>query len=160
MKRCSTAILRLAVFVAGAVVLAICGVAVWLVMTEKSPASDYYVLSRVLLAGVCSAAVPFFIALHRSYKLLDYIDANRAFSELSVNALKVISRCAFADFLICAVAGLPFFYAVAQVEDAPGSVVIGMAIAGAAFVISVFASILCRLLQDVVSMKSENDLTI
>jgi hypothetical protein len=49
---------------------------------------------------------------------------------------------------------------VAEKDDAPGLVVVGMVIAGVAFVIFVFASVLNRLLQDAIAMKSENDLTI
>ena len=45
-------------------------------------------------------------------------------------------------------------------DDAPGLIIIGMAIAGGAFVVAVFASVLKRLLQDAVNVKSENDLTI
>lgn len=157
MKRSSTVILRLAVFFAGAVVLALCGGAAWLAASETDPFSDW---AYVLLAGTCLAAVPCFIGLYQSLKLLGYIDTNRAFSELSVKALKVIARAAFADFLICTVGGLPFFYLVAKMEDAPGVVLIGMAIAGVAFVIFVFASVLNRLLQDAIAIKSENDLTI
>ncbi len=48
----------------------------------------------------------------------------------------------------------------AKKDDAPGLVIIGMAIAGVAFIIFVFASVLNRLLQDVIAMKTENDLTI
>jgi aromatic ring-opening dioxygenase catalytic subunit (LigB family) len=44
--------------------------------------------------------------------------------------------------------------------NSPGLVVIGMAIAGVAFVIFVFASVLNRLLHDAIALKSENDLTI
>lgn len=159
MKR-SILILRLAVFVAGAVMLAICGAVAWLTMTSTNPSDDYYYLNYILLTGVLAASVPYFIALYQSQKLLVNIDASRAFSDSSVLALKAITRCAFADFLICAIAGLPFFYTVAQIEDAPGLILIGMAITGLAFVISVFASILNRLLQEVIAMKSENDLTI
>lgn len=159
MKR-SVFILRLAVFVAAAVMLAICGAVAWLTMTSTNPSDDYYYLNHILLTGVLAASVPYFIALYQSHKLLVNIDASRAFSDSSVHALKVITRCAFADFLICAIAGLPFFYVVAEMEDAPGLIVIGMVIAGIAFVISVFAAVLGRLLQDVIAMKSENDLTI
>lgn len=160
MKRCSTMILRLAVFIAGAIVLALCGVAAWQAMTEVNPASAYFIWSYVFLVGTCLAAIPFFIALYQSYKLLGYIDANRAFSELSVKALKMITRSALADFIICTVGGLPFFYAVTDLEDAPGLMLIGMGIAGVAFVIFVFASVLNRLLQDAIAMKAENDLTV
>jgi len=160
LKRCSILILRLSVFVAGVVMLAICGAVVWQTMTSTNPSDDFYYLSYILLAGVCTASVPYFIALYQANKLLGYISANRAFSDLSVNSLKVITRCAFADFVICALAGLPFFYIVAEIEDAPGLIIIGMAIAGIAFVISVFAAVLGRLLQDAIAFKSENDLTI
>ena len=56
---------------------------------DKS-SSDYFVLSYVLLAGTCLAAVPCYIALYQSYKLLGYIDAGSVFSDLSVKALKFI----------------------------------------------------------------------
>jgi hypothetical protein len=159
MKNVSTIILRLAIFVAGAIVLAICGVAAWQAI-KVNPSSDYFILSYVLLAGTCLAAVPCYIALYQSYKLLGYIDAGSVFSDLSVKALNIIMRSAFIEFLICTLGGLPFFYVVADKEDAPGLVVVGMAIAGVAFVIFVFASVLNRLLQDAIAMKSENDLTI
>lgn len=159
MKRYSTIILRLAIITAGAIVLAICGGTAWqAIKTDRS--SEYHILSYVLFIGTCLAAIPFFIALYQSYKLLGYIDSNRAFSEASVKALRNITRSAFVEFLICALGGLPFFYIVADKDDAPGLVIVGMVIAGIAFVIFVFASVLNRLLQDAIAMKSENDLTI
>ena len=159
MKRYSTVILRLAIFIAGAIVLVICGGVAWLAI-KADPSSDYFILSYVLLIGTCLAAIPCFVALYQSYKLLGYIDTDRAFSELSVKALKIITRSALVEFFICSLGGLPFFYIVAEMDDAPGLVLIGMAIAGVAFVIFVFASVLNRLLQDAIAMKSENDLTI
>lgn len=159
MKSYSTMILRLAIFAAGAVVLAICGGAGWQAV-RTSPSSEYYILAYILFIGICLAAIPFFIALYQSYKLLGYIDTNRAFSELSVKALKIITRSALVEFFICTLGGLPFFYAVAEKDDAPGLVLIGMVIAGVAFVIFVFASVLGKLFQDAAAMKSENDLTV
>lgn len=157
MERYSTAILRFAIFIAGAVVLAMCSGALWLAMKVNSA---YVALSYVFLIGTCFTAIPFFIALYQSHKLLGYIDTDRVFSELSVNALKIIMRSAFIEFLICSLGGLPFFYIVAKKDDAPGLVIIGMMIAGVAFVIFVFASVLNRVLQDAIAIKSENDLTI
>jgi hypothetical protein len=160
MKRYSTLILRLIIFIAGMFVLALCGVAVWLVITEPNPASDYYILARVFLAGTCLAAIPCLIALYQALKLLGYIDTNRVFSDLSVKSLKIITRAALADFLICAIGGMPFFYIAAQTDDAPGLMLIGMVITGMAFVIFVFTSVLNRLLQEAISIKMENDLTV
>lgn len=160
MKHFPTLILRCAVFVAGSVVLAMCGGTVWLASVEVDyvTMSDY--LIYILLAGVFSASIPFFIALYQAYRLLGYIDTDRAFSELSVKSLKIITRCSLAVFAVCTAGGLPFFYYWAQSEDAPGLVLFGMAIAGAAFVITVFASVLSRLFQDALAMKAENDLTV
>lgn len=160
MKRYSTVFLRMAVLVAGIIVLALCGVAVWLVVTEPNPASAYYILARVFLAGTFLASIPCFVALYQAMKLLHYIDSDRAFSPLSVKSLKIITRCALADFLICAIGGLPFFYMVAEKDDAPGLIVIGMAIAGIAFVVFVVTSVLEQLLKEAIRMKTENDLTI
>ena len=160
MKSYSTVLLRLALFVAGAVVLALCGGAAWLAVVKVDPSSEYYTCAYVLLVGTCSASVPCFIALFQSFQLLRYIETDRAFSDLSVKALRMITRAALADFLICTVGGLPFFYVMAQMDDAPGLVLIGLAIAGIAFIIFVFSSVLNRLLQNAIAMKSENDLTI
>lgn len=159
MRRYSTMILRLAIFAAGAIVIAICGAVAWQA-TKTSPSSEFYILGYILLIGVCMAAIPYFIALYQSFKLLGYIDTGRAFSELSVKALKIIMRSALVEFFICTLDGLPFFYVVAKKDDAPGLILVGMAIAGVAFIIFVFASVLCTLLQDAIAMKNENDLTI
>jgi len=159
MKRYSTSILRLALFAAAAIVLFVCGVTLWMaVKTERT--SDYYYLSYVLFIGTSLATIPFFIAIIQSYKLLGLIDSNNAFSQESAKALCIIARSAFVEFLICALGGLPFFYIVAEKDDAPGLILIGIIIAGCAFVISVFASVLNRLLQQAIAIKAENDLTI
>jgi len=159
MERFSTTILRLAIFIAGAIVLTICG-GTALLAVKTNPSSGYLTLSYVLFAGTCLAAIPFYIALYQSYKLLNLIDTDCAFSELSVKALKIITRSALLEFIICTLGGLPFFYALAEKDDAPGLIIIGMGIAGVAFIIFVFASVLNRLLQKAIEIKSENDLTI
>jgi len=54
----------------------------------------------------------------------------------------------------------PFFYIFADNDDAPGVVIIGMILAGAALVIALFASMLQKLLSQAIRIKQENDLTI
>lgn len=152
-------ILRLAIFIAGAIVLAICCFAAWQAINTDA-SSDYFSLSYIFLTGTCLAAIPCFIALYQSYKLLGYIDTNRAFSESSAKALRIIKNSALVEFFICVFGGLPFFYVVAEKQDAPGLIIIGLVIAGVAFIISVFASVLSRLLHEAIAMKKENDLTI
>lgn len=160
MKRISTIILRCAVFIASAVILALCVGVTWLAFMDTSPASPHYAMAFVLLFGVYASAIPFFIALFHAYKLLMYIDAKKAFSASSVAALTAIKRCAITIFAICTLAGMPFFYYWAQVEDAPGIILFGSAIPATAFVIAVFASVLSRLFRDAWALKTENDHTI
>ena len=161
MKRCSTIILRCAVFLAGALILTLCGLTTILSVKELfSVTADYDYLTYILLIGTYASAAPFFIALYQALKLLNYIDSDRVFTELSVKALRIITHCAMAVFVVCTLGGLPFFYAIAQLDDAPGAIIIGMAISGVAFIVAVFASVLNRLLQDVIEIKTENDLTI
>ena len=159
MKRYSTFILRCAVVIAGIGMLVICGVIAWIAFFENRP--DPYHMEYIGLIGTYAAAIPYFIALYQAMKLLRYIDAGNAFSKLSVKALTIITRCAIADFIITALGGLPFFYVLVQLNrDTPGFMILGTAISGCAFLIAVFTSVLRRLLQDAIDVKTENDLTI
>ncbi|RKI97865.1 DUF2975 domain-containing protein, partial [Butyricicoccus sp. 1XD8-22] len=105
------------------------------------------------------SAIPFFIALYQAFQLLIYIDKNKAFSEISVTALKKIKYCATTIAGLYVVA-LPFFYIFADIDDTPGVVIIGMMLVFAPLVIAVFAAVLQKLLNEAIDIKSENDLTV
>ena len=47
-----------------------------------------------IIIGLYVSAIPFYIALYKAFKLLEFIDKNIAFSELSIRALKTIKYCA------------------------------------------------------------------
>lgn len=109
--------------------------------------------------GMYVTTVPFFIALYQTLKLLDYIDKNQAFSRLSIKALRYIKYCALVVSTMY-VAGMPYIYLVAQSDDAPGVVLIGLVFTFASMAIAVFAAVLQKLLQNAIDIKSENDLTV
>ena len=150
MKRCSTIFLKLAVILIGIPVLALC--IFWL------PGFANY-LHYPILIGVYATAISFFFALFQALRLLSYIDKNKAFSELSVNALKYIKYCAITISIIYAVLA-PFLFPIADADDAPGLVGIPLIIIFASIAIAVFAAVLQRLLQDAIDLKSDNDLTV
>ncbi|AWK52174.1 DUF2975 domain-containing protein [Clostridium beijerinckii] len=150
MKRCSTIFLKIAVILIGIPVLALC--IFWL------PGFVNY-LHYAILIGVYATAITFFFALYQALKLLSYIDKNKAFSELSVNALKYIKYCANTISIIYTVL-VPFLFPIADADDAPGLVGIPIIIIFASIAIAVFAAVLQRLLQDAIDIKSENDLTV
>ena len=92
-------------------------------------------------------------------KLLNYIDKNKVFSDASIKALKNIKYSAIAISLLYA-AGMPYILYVADKDDAPGVVLIGLVIIFASFVIATAAAVFQRLVQSAVEIKSENDLTV
>jgi hypothetical protein len=158
MERGSTLFLRMAVFLIGTPVLALCifGVS-WLAKNPVNP--DYAHILYPILIGMYVSVIPFFVALYQAFKLLSYIDKNQAFSELSVKALKNIKFCAMTISGLYVVM-MPFVFLVAELDDAPGLIIIGMVPAFASMVIAVFAAVLQRLLKNAIDIKSENDLTV
>jgi hypothetical protein len=154
MKRGSTVFLRGVIFVMGAAVLALC-----LYILPEAISNERVGEYRPVIFGMCIAAIPFFIALYQALNLLSYIDTNKAFSPLSVTALKNIKYCAVAISVLYA-AGMPYIVYVADKDDAPGAVAIGLVIIFASLVIAVFAALLQALLQNAIDIKAENDLTV
>jgi hypothetical protein len=158
MKRGSTLFLKMAVFLIGTPVLALAIFGMtWL---PKNPANpDYAHILYPIVIGMYVSVLPFFVALYQAFKLLSYIDKNQAFSELSVRALKNIKFCAMTISGLYVVI-LPFVFLVAELDDAPGLIIIGMVPIFASLVIAVFAAVLQRLLKEAIDIKSENDLTV
>lgn len=150
MKRVETLFLKIAVILIGIPILALC--ILWL-----PSVADY--LPYPAIIGAYAAAIAFFFALYQALKLLSYIDNNKAFSELSVRALKHIKYCAITISIIFA--GLiPFLFPIADTDDAPGLVGFPVIFVFASSVIAVFAAVLQKLLKEAIDIKSENDLTV
>lgn len=160
MKQVSTLFLKVAVIFIGIPILALC---IFLVPEIANFAAELYpdmsYIKYLVFIDFYAAAIPFYYALYQAFKLLSYIDKNKAFSEWSVRALKSIKYCAIAISSLFVV-GLPLFYLVAEKDDAPGIILIGLVLIFASMVIAVFAAVLQRLLQEAIDIKSENDLII
>lgn len=114
---------------------------------------------RMIIAGMYATTIPFYVALYQTFKLLQHIDKNTAFSEASVHALTTIKRCAG---IIAAlyIGGVPLLYPIAEADDAPGVILFGFLFACGPVVVTVFAAVLARLLRSAIDIKSENDLTV
>ncbi|MED3689173.1 DUF2975 domain-containing protein [Peribacillus butanolivorans] len=160
MKRGTTLFLKIAVILIGIPVLALC---IFLVPEIAKFAAELYpdmtYIKYLVLIDLYASAIPFYFALFQAFKLLSYIDKNKAFSELSVRALTKIKYCAI-TISILYVVGMPLFYLIAELDDAPGIILIGLVIIFASMVIAVFAAVLQRLLQEAIDIKSENDLIV
>ncbi|WP_423798135.1 DUF2975 domain-containing protein [Neobacillus sp. SAB-20_R2A] len=159
MREVTTLFLKIAVFIIGLPVLALC---IFLVPPMANFAAKMYPniapMKYLVYIVMYGAAVPFYFALYQAFNLLRYIDKNTAFSELSVKALKNIKYCAITISGLY-VLGMPLFHFIARKVDPPIGL-LGLFIIFASLVIAVFAAILQRLLQEAINIKSENDLTI
>lgn len=163
MKRGSTIFLKLAVILMGIPVLAMCIFLLPQIAGEANEAiekgSELAYVVYGLLTVMYISVIPFYFALYQSFKLLSNIDKNLAFSDFSVRALKKIKTSAIIISGLYVVA-LPFVFIMAEVDDAPGLVIVGMVPVFASLVIAVFAAVLQRLLKEAIDIKEENDLIV
>ena len=160
MKQGSTLFLKTAIILIGIPVFALC---IFLIPNIGNYAAELYpdiaYIKYLVLINLYATVIPFYFALYQAFKLVSYIDKGNAFSKLSVRALKKIKQCAI-TISVLYVVGMPLFYLVAERDDAPGIIIIGMILIFASIVIAVFAAVLQRLLKDAIDIKSENDLTV
>lgn len=113
------------------------------------------------LAYVYIASIPFFVALHQSFKLLGYIGQNKIFSQAAIKNLKTIKYCAM--IIVAFVVGAEGYLFIVQrhvEEDIAGGVMMGLVMIFISVVIATATAIFEKLLQNAVDIKSENDLTI
>ncbi|HDR4725271.1 DUF2975 domain-containing protein [Bacillus cereus group sp. Sample62] len=160
MKQGSTLFLKTAIILIGIPVFTLC---IFLIPNIGNYAADLYpdiaYIKYLVLINLYATVIPFYFALYQAFKLVSYIDKGNAFSKLSVRALKKIKQCAI-TICVLYVVGMPLFYLVAERDDAPGIIIIGMILIFSSMVIAVFAAVLQRLLKDAIDIKSENDLTV
>lgn len=154
MKQPSTLVLRVAIILVGTLVLTIC-----IFGLPRAVGTFQMGGYDPILLSLYAPAVPFFITLYMSMKILGRIDKQRAFSLATVEAFRVIKYCALVISGLFA-AGIPYIFHVAEKDDAPGVVAMALVIVFLSFVIGVFASVMQKLFQTATNIKSENDLTV
>jgi hypothetical protein len=162
-KRGGTNILRITILLMGLGVLALFIFALpsaWKGVLVEYPEYPQVVYTfRLIFMGMYITGVPFYFALYQGLKLLSLIDKNTAFSDASINALRSIKFSALLIGLIY-LACVPLLYPFADMDDAPGTLLFGLVIACAPIIVSIFASLLQKLLQNALDIKNENDLTV
>ena len=155
MKRGSTLFLKLVIIFMGLAVLTLGAVVVPINIIKGDGAGIFYMFWGLMYA----TTIPFYIALYQGWLLLSYIDKNIAFSPSSVAALNRIKYSAI-SMTVLYLACLPFVFIAAELDDAPGLILIWTAFSGSPIVIAVFAAVLQKLIQSGLDIKSENDLTV
>ena len=99
------------------------------------------------LAYAYLGSTPFFIALYRAFGLFRHVRQNRAFSQVTVDALRAIKHCAIA--LIGFVAGgVVFIIMFGDKDDRPAGVFMSFLVTFASSVIATAAAMFARNLQN------------
>ena len=158
MKKGSTLFLRLVICLIAIGVLA--GM-IWFPQTEGR-ATNLDLISIYkdpFIIYIYIGSIPFFVGLYQAFKLLNFIDANKAFSQGAVNTLKnmKLASLSLIGFIALAVFYIRFF---AHGDDPAGPTALGIIISFASIVIATAAAVFQKLLQNAVDLKSENDLTV
>jgi hypothetical protein len=130
----------------------------WFPQTEGRAAnlSLVSIYTDLFIIFIYIGSIPFFVGLYQAFKLLNFIDANKAFSQDAVSTLKNIrfaSLCLI-GFIIFALFYIRFF---SSGEDSAGPTTLGILITLVLGVIATAVAILQRLFQKAVDLKSVND---
>lgn len=158
MKRVSTLFLK--------VVLAILATAVLAGLISFPPSEGaaahkdlISIYANPFILFIYVGSIPFFVGIYQAFKLLNLIDANKAFSQAAVNTLKnmKIASISLIGFIALALVFIRFF---ANGDDPAGPSMLGFVVCFAVAVIATAAAVFQKLFQNAVDMKSENDLTV
>jgi len=158
MKRGSTLFLKIVILLIG--IGALAGL-IWFPQTEgRATNLDLIsIYTDPFIIYIYIASTPFFVGLYQALKLLNFIDANKAFSQGAVNTLRNMKFASLSliGFIALAVFYIRFFV---HGDDPAGPTMLGILASFAIAIIATAAAVFQKLLQNAVDIKSENDLTV
>ena len=154
MNRGSTIFLRVVISLIAIAALAVCIFALPPAVAKeaaKTPDTAWLIYMFLVCAYILS--IPFFVALYQAFKLLIYVDGNKAFSEGSAGALSCIKYCAL-TISILMVAGIAsvMVLSIGKGEDLAGIVAMGLLITFASCVVAAVAAVLQKQVQKAIEL--------
>jgi len=157
MNRVSTIFLRLVISLIAIAALAVCVFRLpRMIAQEAAKTPDTAWQIYIFLVGAYIQAALFLFALYQAFKLLSYIDRNKAFSELSVRALRHVKHSALIIGLVM-VAGLVWLRVLSAGtgEDPAGPTMLGLIGTLVSSVVAAVAAVLQTQVQKVIDIKKE-----
>ena len=158
LKRGSTLFLKVVIGLIGVAALASL---FWFPQTEGASKNlDLIsIYTNPFIIYIYIGSIPFFVGLYQAFKLLNFIDAHKAFSQGAVNTLRHMK---FASLSLIGFIALALFYIrfAAVGDDPAGPTALGIVVSFAVAVIATAAAVFQKLLQNAVDLKSENELTV
>jgi uncharacterized membrane protein YuzA (DUF378 family) len=157
-KQGSTTFLKVIIILLGIAVLAVC--IYFLPEAARRDAierpHDYSLYPLLVCAyGIC---ITFSVALYQIYKLLTYTEKNNAFSELSLQSLRVIKKCTFTVIFIIFLA---IVYLRVRVQftgdDAAGPISLGLMGIFATSIIAAIVDVLQKPIKNFLDSQPKNN---
>lgn len=159
MKKGSTLFLKTILLLSGLAVLGLC--LFWLPSLAEHAANknkDLPYLYYALLTFLYTSAIPFYGGLHQGLKILNLIDHNLAFSKASVEALGRIKQYGTAIAILYSFSLLLVYFLQGEIKTL--LLTLGTLSLLASSIVAVLAAVLQRLLEEAITIKTENDLTV
>jgi hypothetical protein len=158
MKKGSTLFLKFVICAIGAGVLA--GL-LWFPLTEGRAANlDLISIYKdPFIIYIYIGSISFFAGLYQAFKLLNLIEANKAFSQGAIDKLKNI-KFASLNLIGFIVLALLYIRFVVHGDDLAGPTMLGIVVSFVVAVIATAAAVFQKLLQNALDLKKENDLTV
>ena len=157
MNRAPTIFLRLVISLIAIATLTVCVFPLRRMLAQeaaKTPDTAWQIY--LFLVGAYIQAALFLFALYQAFKLLNYIDGDKTFSELSVRALRRIKLSALAiGLLMMAGLGWLMVLSAGTGEDSAGPAMIGFIGTFASSVVAAVAAVLQAQVQKVIDTKKE-----
>lgn len=144
-KQKTTQLLKLAIIVISVTILALCILGFYLLSNNPANPNYSYILYPIIIS-IYLSVIPSYIALYKSFRLLCYISENKYYSQVSIKALNNIKYCAIIISTLYVLI-IPFIFLLADKDDAPGAIIIGMFPILASILIALFANYFKKKLQ-------------
>lgn len=135
------------------------GVLLYIQISTSEKGFHYDWQTNLLLAVIYLTLVLGLVIAYFLFKLLKNVELNKAFSKESLTVLKKIKNTILIIF-IAFFGILPKFLKVADLDDAPGLMLVGIAIVFIPFAIYTLISVVENLLENAIMLKKDYDLTV
>ena len=158
MNRGVTIFLRLVTILIAIAVLVVCVLPLpRMIAKEAAKTPDTAWQIYLFLVGAYTEASLFLFALYQGFKLVGYVDGNKAFSDLSVRAFRHIKHAAIAIGLLM-LAGIAWvmFLSAGTGDDSAGPVMIGLIGMCASSVVAAVTMVLQMEVQKVIGTKKSD----
>ncbi|GEK37025.1 hypothetical protein K5E_22700 [Enterococcus thailandicus] len=123
--------------------------------------NEHSVFPEQVLASISLylSAIASLLIIYYMYRMLVLVDNDRAFSAMSLIYVRAIFRLTIMEFIVL-IGTVPFVYYIADNDDAPGVMIIGLGMLIIPLAVATFVSIIEKLLKNAIELKLDYELTI